>query len=144
MSSTDRVFSVRNCRPILLPVFTDGRGSLSFAEGGKQVPFDIKRIFYMYNVPEAARRGAHGHRDVSIALFAVAGKVDVLLDDGHAKDKMTLSHPAEGLLIGPWVWHELENFAAGTVCLALASGVYDERDYLRDYSEFHREVATRI
>jgi hypothetical protein len=143
MSSPETPLIVRNCSRIVLPVFTDGRGSLSFAEGGRQVPFDIARIFYMYDIPPGSRRGAHGHREVSLALFAVAGSVDVLLEDGTQRQTVTLSRPRDGLVIGPWVWHELENFALGTVCLALASGVYDERDYIRDHAEFRREVAAR-
>lgn len=143
MSSVDAKFLVRNCAMVPLPVFTDGRGSLSFAEGGRQVPFQIARVFYMYGMPQGAKRGAHGHREVSIALFAVAGAVDVVLDDARQRQTITLSRPSEGLLIGPWVWHELENFAAGSVCLALASGVYDEADYLRNYDDFRREAGRR-
>lgn len=143
MSSPEQSLKVRNCSLVTLPVFTDGRGSLSFAEGGRQLPFDIARVFYMYGIPAGARRGAHGHREVSLALFAVAGSVDVLLDDGRTTQTVSLARPQDGLVIGPWVWHELENFAAGTVCLALASGVYDERDYIRDFEDFRREVADR-
>lgn len=143
MSSPEQSLKVCNCSLVTLPVFTDGRGSLSFAEGGRQLPFDIARVFYMYGIPAGARRGAHGHREVSLALFAVAGSVDVLLDDGRTTQTVSLARPQDGLVIGPWVWHELENFAAGTVCLALASGVYDERDYIRDLEDFRREVADR-
>jgi dTDP-4-dehydrorhamnose 3,5-epimerase-like enzyme len=143
MSSPETPLIVRNCSRIALPVFTDGRGSLSFAEGGRQVPFPIARVFYMYGIPPGSRRGAHGHREVSLALFAVAGSVDVLLEDANERQTVTLSRPQDGLVIGPWVWHELENFAPGTVCLALASGVYDERDYIRDHEQFRREVAAR-
>ncbi|MGE0152189.1 MAG: FdtA/QdtA family cupin domain-containing protein [Reyranellaceae bacterium] len=143
MSSPDAPLLVRNCSRIALPVFSDGRGSLSFAEGNRQVPFDIARVFYMYGIPPGARRGAHGHREVSLALFAVAGGFDVLLDDGTARQTVSLSQPQDGLVIGPWVWHELENFAPGTVCLALASGLYDEADYIRNLDDFRREVATR-
>jgi hypothetical protein len=143
MSSPEAPLIVRNCSRIELPVFTDGRGSLSFVEGDRQVPFPIARVFYMYGIPAGSRRGAHGHREVSLALFAVAGSVDVLLEDATQRQTVTLSRPHHGLVIGPWVWHELENFAAGTVCLALASGVYDERDYIRDHAEFRREVAAR-
>jgi dTDP-4-dehydrorhamnose 3,5-epimerase-like enzyme len=142
MPSPDRLI-VRNCSRIELPVFSDGRGSLSFAEGRRQIPFDIARVFYMYGIPAGARRGAHGHREVSLVLFAVSGSLDVVLDDNENRQTVSLSRPQDGLLIGPWVWHELENFAAGTVCLALASGVYDERDYIRNLEDFRREVAAR-
>jgi dTDP-4-dehydrorhamnose 3,5-epimerase-like enzyme len=142
MPSPDRLI-VRNCSRIELPVFSDGRGSLSFAEGRRQIPFDIARVFYMYGIPAGARRGAHGHREVSLVLFAVSGSLDVVLDDNENRQTVGLSRPQDGLLIGPWVWHELENFAAGTVCLALASGVYDERDYIRNLEDFRREVAAR-
>jgi dTDP-4-dehydrorhamnose 3,5-epimerase-like enzyme len=142
MPSPERLI-VRNCSRIELPVFSDGRGSLSFAEGRRQIPFDIARVFYMYGIPAGARRGAHGHREVSLVLFAVSGSLDVVLDDNENRQTVSLSRPQDGLLIGPWVWHELENFAAGTVCLALASGVYDERDYIRNLEDFRREVAAR-
>jgi len=143
MSSPEQSLQVRNCSLVTVPVFTDGRGSLSFIEGQRQIPFDIARVFYMYGIPAGARRGAHGHREVSLVLFAVAGSVDVLLDDGRNTQTVSLRRPQDGLVIGPWVWHELENFTAGTVCLALASGVYDERDYIRDLDDFRREVAGR-
>jgi dTDP-4-dehydrorhamnose 3,5-epimerase-like enzyme len=142
MPSPDRLI-VRNCSRIELPVFSDGRGSLSFAEGRRQIPFDIARVFYMYGIPAGARRGAHGHREVSLVLFAVSGSLDVVLDDNENRQTVSLSRPQDGLLVGPWVWHELENFAAGTVCLALASGIYDERDYIRNLEDFRREVAAR-
>jgi dTDP-4-dehydrorhamnose 3,5-epimerase-like enzyme len=142
MPSPERLI-VRNCSRIELPVFSDGRGSLSFAEGRRQIPFDIARVFYMYGIPAGARRGAHGHREVSLVLFAVSGSLDVVLDDNESRQTVSLSRPQDGLLVGPWVWHELENFAAGTVCLALASGVYDERDYIRNLEDFRREVAAR-
>jgi dTDP-4-dehydrorhamnose 3,5-epimerase-like enzyme len=142
MPSPERLI-VRNCSRIELPVFSDGRGSLSFAEGRRQIPFDIARVFYMYGIPAGARRGAHGHREVSLVLFAVSGSLDVVLDDNESRQTVSLSRPQDGLLIGPWVWHELENFAAGTVCLALASGIYDERDYIRNLEDFRREVAAR-
>lgn len=143
MSSPEGALRVRHCAWLDLPVFADARGALSFAEGGVQVPFPIARVFYMYGVPAGARRGAHGHRDVSVALFALSGGVDVLLDDGAARETVGLRQPHRGLLIGPWVWHELENFTSGSVCLALASGKYDEADYLRDYPAFLRELALR-
>ena len=143
MSSPDPASAVRDCRRLTLPVFADARGSLSFAEGCGEIPFAIARVFYMHGVPSGARRGEHAHRETSIALFALAGAVDVLLDDGRAKATLRLDRPHEGVLIGPWVWHELERFAPGTVCLALASRRYAESDYLRDYGEFVRENAAR-
>ena len=143
MSSSETLAGIAHCAIIRLRVVTDVRGSLSFAEGMNDLPFAVARVFYMYDIPPGARRGAHGHRETSLVLFALAGKVDVALDDGRRTLVHTLSHPSEGLLIGPWVWHVLENFAPGTVCLALASGVYEEADYLRDYDDFRREVAER-
>lgn len=143
MTSVEPLAGIANCATVRLKVVTDARGSLSFAEGMNDLPFAVARVFYMYDIPPGARRGAHGHRRTSLALFALSGRVDVLLDDGSRTLTHTLSRPSEGLLIGPWVWHELENFAPGTVCLALSSGVYDEADYLRDYDGFRREVAER-
>lgn len=128
------------CRFVELPRIADARGALSFVEGGAHLPFDIARVFYMYELPQGAQRGAHAHRAASVALFMLAGSCTVLLDDGRAQRTVRVERPQRGLLIGPRVWHTLENFAANSVCLVLASHRYDEADYIRDYDDFRRET----
>jgi hypothetical protein len=142
MPSSEEVTAIAGCRFIDLPKIADRRGALSFAEGGKHVPFDIARVFYMYDLPAGSRRGAHAHYAASVAIFMLAGRCDVLLDDGARRTTLPLERPERGLLIGPRVWHELENFAPGSLCLVLTSHRYDEADYMRDYQGFRREVAS--
>ena len=132
--------NARGCAWLDLPHIGDARGNLVFAEGGVHLPFEIARVFYMYDVPRGASRGAHAHRHLRLALVAVAGSVDVLLDDGKNHQTVRLTRPDRGLVIGAWVWHELMNFAPGTVVLALASDRYEEADYIRDHAQFRREV----
>jgi dTDP-4-dehydrorhamnose 3,5-epimerase-like enzyme len=131
---------IGGCRFIELPKIADSRGALSFIEGGNHLPFDIARVFYMYELPPGSRRGAHAHYAASVAVFMLSGAADVLLDDGTHRQTLVLDRPQRGLLIAPRVWHELENFAANSVCLVLTSHRYDEADYMRDYQEFRREV----
>lgn len=140
MSSLDRLPSLSGCRFVDLPRIADARGALSFCEGGNHLPFAIARVFWMYELPAGSQRGAHAHHEASVAIFMLAGATDVLLDDGKRKESVSLARPNRGLLIGPGIWHELENFAAGSVCLVLASHRYDEADYMRDYDEFRRHA----
>lgn len=135
--------NVKNCSFLSLPHFADARGHLVFAEGGKDLPFAIARIFYMYGIPAGASRGAHAHRQLRLVLAALAGAADVLLDDGEAQATVRLDDPGRGLVVGQWVWHELANFAPGTVILALASGPFSEADYIRNHADFKREIAAR-
>ena len=132
---------IAGCRYVELPKISDSRGSLSFVEGGNQLPFDIARVFYMYDLPAGSRRGAHAHYAAWVAVFMLSGAADVLLDDGRQRQTLPLDRPQRGLLIAPRVWHELEKFAANSVCLVLTSHRYDEADYMRDYDAFRREVA---
>jgi len=118
------------------PRVTDPRGNLSFIQNGSHLPFDIKRVFYLYDVPSGAMRGGHAHHREKQVLIAVAGSFDVTLDDGHRKMTVTLNRPYRGVLIPPGVWRELDNFSSGSVCLTLSSIEYDESDYIRDYSDF--------
>lgn len=129
------------CRFIELPRIADARGALSFAEGGNHLPFDIARVFYMYEMPQGAQRGAHAHRAASVAMFMLAGACEVLLDDGKRRQTVRVDRPRRGLLIGPRIWHTLEDFAPSSVCLVLASHRYEEADYIRDYEEFRRLTA---
>jgi hypothetical protein len=118
-----------------LPSVQDYRGDLTFVEP-PLVPFEIRRVYYLYDVPTAATRGAHGHRELAQLMIAVAGSLDVELDDGQRKRVFRLSRPDQGLYIAPMMWRGLTNFAAGTVCVVLASERYAESDYFRDYAEF--------
>ena len=127
--------TVHDCRIIDIRKYTDNRGYLSVIEGGEDIPFEIKRIYYLYMVPEAAR-GAHAHKELQQMLVATSGSVDITLDDGHEKKTFHLDRPWKGLLVVPGLWRDLDNFSGGTVLMCLASEKYDERDYIRDYDEF--------
>lgn len=127
--------TVNDCRIIDIRKYTDNRGYLSVIEGGMDIPFEIKRIYYLYMVPEAAR-GAHAHKELQQLLVATSGSVDITLDDGKEKKTFHLDRPWKGLLVVPGLWRDLDNFSGGTVLMCLASEKYDERDYIRDYDEF--------
>lgn len=127
--------TVHDCRIIDIRKYTDNRGYLSVIEGGEDIPFEIKRIYYLYMVPEAAR-GAHAHKELQQLLVATSGSVDITLDDGHEKKTFHLDRPWKGLLVVPGLWRDLDNFSGGTVLMCLASEKYDEGDYIRDYNEF--------
>nr|WP_306674001.1 FdtA/QdtA family cupin domain-containing protein [Tahibacter caeni] len=132
--------SVDDCRLIELPRITDPRGNLTFIEGGAHLPFSIERVYYLYDVPGGAERGGHAHRALQQLLVAVAGSFEVLLDDGRRRRRVRLDRPYRGLLIGPMIWRELDEFSSGSVCLVLASQCYDEADYYRDHAAFVAEV----
>jgi len=132
--------SLDKCRLIELPRITDPRGNLSFIEAQRHVPFDIRRVYYLYDVPGGAVRAGHGHRALHQLMLAIAGSFDVLLDDGAAQRTIPLNRSYIGLYICPGIWRELSNFSSGAVCLVLASEYYDESDYLRDYGEFRGYV----
>jgi dTDP-4-dehydrorhamnose 3,5-epimerase-like enzyme len=127
-------------RIIDLPRIHDSRGNLTFIEGGSHVPFDIKRVYYLYDVPGGAHRGGHAHRRLRQLLVALSGSFDVTLDDGRRKQTFTLNRSYFGLYIPTLCWREIENFSSGSVCLVLASEHYDEADYYRDYDDFIRAV----
>tara|TARA_R110001592_G_scaffold192648_6_gene439467 strand:- start:27 stop:434 length:408 start_codon:yes stop_codon:yes gene_type:complete len=131
---------IDNCRIIDLPKISDPRGNLTFIEGNRHVPFDIKRVYHLYDVPGGAERGGHAHKDLHQLIIAMSGSFDVLLDDGIKKKRVHLARSYYGLYVCPMIWRELDNFSSGSVCMVLASNYYDESDYFRDYSEF---TATR-
>lgn len=126
---------MQNIKVIQLPKISDPRGNLSVIEN-ETIPFSIKRVYYLYDVPSGAHRGGHAHKEQLELLIAVSGSFDVILDDGSNKQRITLNKPNEGLLIPTMIWRELENFSSGSVCLVVASGVFLEEDYIRDYNEF--------
>lgn len=118
-----------------IPKIEDPRGNLSVIEKDV-VPFDIKRVYYLYDVPAGAERGGHAHKQVQEFLVAISGSFDVILNDGGGQQVVTLNRPYKGLLITTGIWRELKNFSSGAVCLVVASDVYDEEDYIREFKEF--------
>lgn len=132
---------VENCRLITLPKKQDHRGMLSIIEGNEHVPFDIKRIFYLYNVPANESRGAHAHKMLEQFIICFGGGVDLEVDDGHQKKRFLMDKPWQGLYIPPRIWTSVENFRENAICLVLASAKYDEADYYRVYEEFLQAVA---
>jgi len=132
--------SVSECRIIELPKITDPRGNLTFIEQNRHVPFEIKRVYYLYDVPGGGERGGHAHRALHEFLIAMSGSFDVILDDGSERTRIQLNRSYYGLHIRPFIWRELENFSSGSVCMVLASDFYDESDYFRDYDQFLREL----
>lgn len=125
---------------INFPKISDQRGNLSFIESNKQIPFDIRRIYYLYDVPTDAERGAHGHKKLQQVIIPISGSFDFSLDDGTKKQKFSLKRPWEGLYVPPMMWRELDNFSSGSVCLVLASDFYTEDDYYRNYKDFLDDV----
>jgi hypothetical protein len=127
---------IAGCHELLLPRFDDPRGSLSFIEGSRHVPFDIQRVYYLYGVPFDAERGGHGHRALAQVFLALNGSFDLLLDDGHAQASVHLDRPERGYYVCPMMWREVKHFTPNTVCLVLASTPYDEADYFRRYEDY--------
>lgn len=125
-----------DCKIINLPKITDPRGNLTFIEGGRHVPFEVRRVYYLYDVPGGADRGGHAHKELHQLIVAMSGSFDVVLDDGRQKQRYHLNRSYYGLYVCPMIWRELDNFSSGSVCLALASNKYDESDYYRDYQDF--------
>jgi len=126
------------CKVIELPKIQDARGNLTFVESNNHIPFDIQRVYYLYDVPGGSARGGHAHKDLHQLIIAMSGSFDVLLDDGKNKKTIHLARSYYGLYICPMIWRELDNFSSGSVCMVLASNKYDESDYYRDYAEFTR------
>ena len=125
---------------IKLPLLEDQRGNLTFIEGLTNVPFDIKRVYYLYGIPADAERGGHAHKQLNQFLIAVSGSFDINLTDGNKNVQYHLSNPSIGLLITPMVWRVLANFTPNSVCLVLASDIFNENDYYRDCNKFLQEA----
>lgn len=136
MTITTSEFNVDACRIVSLPKISDPRGNLTFIEGGNHIPFDIQRIYYLYDVPGGAERGGHAHKGLSQLIIAMSGSFDVVLDDGFEKKRYHLNRSFSGLYVCPMIWRELDNFSSGSVCMVLASNRYDESDYYRNYDEY--------
>jgi glyoxylate utilization-related uncharacterized protein len=132
---------IEPCRIINLPKVNEPRGNLSFVEGMVHIPFDIKRVYYLYDVPGGSERGAHAHRNLQQFMIAMSGSFDVILDDGDSSQRFHLNRSYYGLYIPPMHWRTLDNFSSGSVCMVLASAYYDEGDYYRDFEAFKADVA---
>jgi hypothetical protein len=132
--------SLSDCRIIDLPRVNDPRGNLTFIEGSRHVPFEIKRVYYLYDVPGGAERGGHAHRNLQEFIVAMSGSFDVILNDGTEKKRFHLNRSYFGMYVAPMIWRELDNFSSGSVCMVVASDLYKEADYYRDYDEFLRAL----
>jgi len=130
-------YNVYDCSMIELDRHhSDRMGNLSVVQNGETVPFDVKRVYYLYDVPGGESRGAHAHRELSQLIIAVSGSFRVTLDDGIVKRSFILNRPYLGLYVKPGIWRDLDDFSSGAVCMVLASEVYQEADYIRDYDDF--------
>jgi dTDP-4-dehydrorhamnose 3,5-epimerase-like enzyme len=127
---------LESCKLIDLPKITDPRGNLTFVEGGRHVPFEVKRVYYLYDVPGGAARGGHAHKALHQLIIAMSGSFDVVLDDGYEKKRIHLNRSYIGLYVPPMIWREIDNFSSGSVCMVLASNYYEESDYYRDHVDF--------
>lgn len=127
--------SIQNCKLLSIPKIEDPRGNLSVIEKNV-IPFEIKRVYYLYDVPSGAERGGHSHKEQQEFLVALSGSFDVILSDGKQEKKVTLNKPFQGLLITNEIWRELKNFSSGAVCLVIASDLFSEEDYIREFHDF--------
>ena len=128
--------SVYDCVILPLNKIHNRAGNITIVEGNKNVPFDVKRIYYLYDIPGGEDRGGHAHKELRQLIVAASGSFNVLLDDGLNKKIVTLNRPDYGLLVVPGIWRELMEFSSGAICLVLASEVYDDTDYIREYDDF--------
>lgn len=124
-----------DCRIIEIPKISDPRGNLAVIENGV-LPFEVKRVYYLFDVPSGSTRGGHAHKNLSQFLVALSGSFDVILKNGTSEQRIVLNNPSKGLLIPPGIWRELENFSSGAICLVIASDVYLEQDYIRDFKAY--------
>lgn len=128
--------NINQCQIIELPKISDTRGNLSFIESNMQVPFQIQRVYYLYDVPGGSERGGHAHKQLEQLIIALSGSFDVVLDDGVTQKTIHLNRPNFGIYICSYIWRELNNFSSGSVCGVIASRPYEEHDYIRDYEKF--------
>ena len=135
--------TIDECKIIELPKISDPRGNLTFIENEKHIPFQIKRVYYLYDVPGGESRAGHAHKNLHQFLIAASGSFDVIVYDGKENKKVHLNRSYYGLYVPPLIWREIDNFSSGSVCLTLASELYDESDYLRDYDSFIKYLADK-
>ena len=128
--------ALSDCHLIDMPKIVDARGNLSFIEGGVHIPFDIKRVYYLYDVPGGSDRGSHAHKNLHQFIVAMSGSFDVVLDDRKEQKRFHLNRSYYGLYVCPMMWRYLDNFSSGAVCMVLASAHYDVADYIRNHEEF--------
>ena len=127
---------IDECKVIDFPVVHDHRGNLTFVEGQVHIPFEIERVYYLYDVPGGAKRGGHAHKELEQVIVAMSGSFDVVLNDGDEEKRVHLNRSYKGLYVPTMIWRELDNFSSGSVCMVLASNRFTEEDYLRDYQEY--------
>jgi dTDP-4-dehydrorhamnose 3,5-epimerase-like enzyme len=133
--------SIKDCKIVELPKISDPRGNLTFIEGMQHIPFEIRRVYYTYDVPGGTDRGGHAHKALHQLIIAMSGSFDVTLNDGRNKKKFHLNRSYQGLYVCPMIWRDLDNFSSGSVCMVLASNIYEESDYYRDYNEYLAAIA---
>ena len=131
---------LEDCKILELPVIKDRRGNLTFIENREHIPFDIKRVYYLYDIPGGAERGGHAHKQLQQFIIAAMGSFDVILDDGTETKQFHMNRSYYGLYVPVMTWRELDNFSSGSVCLVLASELYDKEDYIYDYETFKKIV----
>jgi len=129
-----------DCKLLELPKIADPRGNLTFVENQTHIPFNIKRVYYTYDVPGGAERGGHAHKELKQLIIAMSGSFDITLDDGFEKQKFHLNRSYFGLYVCSMIWREIDNFSSGSVCMVLASEFFDEADYYREYQDFLNAV----
>jgi len=133
--------NVNECQIIELPKISDPRGNLTFIENSNHIPFDIRRVYYLYDVPGGSERGSHAHKNLHQFIISMSGSFDVELDDGRNKKRYHLNRSHYGLYVCPMMWRLIDNFSSGAVCMVLASDFYIEEEYIRDYNNFLLEAA---
>lgn len=129
-------YKVEDCQIVDLPIAHNESGNMTVLENNRNVPFDIKRVYYLYDVPMGAERGGHSHYELQQYVVAASGSFTFILDDGSNKKEVFLNHPNKALHIKPGIWREMRDFSSGSICLVLASMEYTEKDYIREYQEF--------
>lgn len=132
--------AIIDARLIDLPEFVDDRGYLSYIESSNHIPFEIKRIYYLHSIPNGQTRGAHAHKKLQQFILAVSGSFEIKIDDGVNTAIFKLSKPSKGLYVPPMIWRDINNFSYDAVCLVLASDIYNESDYIRNYDDFNNSL----
>ncbi|MES2654546.1 MAG: FdtA/QdtA family cupin domain-containing protein [Bacteroidota bacterium] len=129
-------YSIFDCNIIHLPKIHSRQGNITPVQNNTNIPFEVRRIYYLYDIPGGEARGAHGHKELESLIVAVSGSFDITIDDGFNKKTVQLNRPYLGLNLKPGMWRDISNFSSGAICLVLASLIYDESDYIRDYNKF--------